>query len=42
MSVAEGLFHWTMIVGTCGIWYPVYRARKHQADRTTRTYGEDR
>jgi hypothetical protein len=38
MSAVEGMFHWTMIVCTVGIWYPVYRARKHAADRTTRTY----
>jgi cbb3-type cytochrome oxidase subunit 3 len=37
MSVAEGAFHAFMIICTCGVWYPVYRARKHQADRTTVT-----
>lgn len=38
MSVAEGTFHALMIIFTCGIWYPVYRARKHGVDRTTTTY----
>ena len=37
MSVAEGLVHWTLIFCTCGLWYPVYRARKHSVDRTTTT-----
>jgi len=37
MSVIEGAFHALMIVCTCGLWYPVYRARKHAADRTTTT-----
>ena len=37
MSVAEGTVHWFMIVCTCGLWWPVYRARKHAADRTTTT-----
>jgi hypothetical protein len=26
-----------MIVMTCGMWYPVYRLRKHQVDRTSKT-----
>lgn len=38
MSVAEGAFHLTMVVATCGLWYPVYRARKHSVDRTLTTY----
>ena len=38
MSVMEGAFHWFMIICTCGMWYPVYRARKHNADRTTKTH----
>jgi hypothetical protein len=38
MSAAEGMVHAFMIVCTCGLWYPVYRARKHAADRTTTTY----
>lgn len=37
MSVGEILVHWTMIICTFGMWYPVYRARKHKADRTTTT-----
>lgn len=38
MSAAEGAVHAFLIVGTCGLWYPVYRLRKHAADRTTVTY----
>jgi hypothetical protein len=38
MSAAEGMMHGLMIMFTCGLWYPVYRARKHAADRTTTTY----
>lgn len=38
MSVIEGLFHGLMICCTVGLWYPVYRARKHAVDRTTTTY----
>lgn len=38
MSAVEGLVHALMIVCTCGLWYPLYRARKHAADRTTTTY----
>jgi hypothetical protein len=37
MSVAEGVLHAFMTVCTCGLWYPVYRARKHAVDRTTTT-----
>jgi hypothetical protein len=37
MSVAEGAFHAFMIICTCGLWYPVYRAWKHAVDRTTTT-----
>lgn len=38
MSVLEGAFHALMIMCTMGLWYPVYRARKHAVDRTTTTY----
>lgn len=38
MSVAEGSVHAFLIVFTFGLWYPVYRARKHSVDRTTTTY----
>lgn len=38
MSAIEGLFHALMIVCTVGMWYPVYRLRKHSVDRTTTTY----
>ncbi len=37
MSVIEGAFHAFMIIRTAGLWYPVYRARKHAVDRTTTT-----
>lgn len=37
MSVAEGAVHVFLIVMSCGLWYPVYRARKHGADRHSRT-----
>jgi hypothetical protein len=35
MSTGWGVFHGVMILFTCGMWYPVYRAHKHSADRTT-------
>jgi hypothetical protein len=41
MSVAEGMLHWLLIMCTCGLWYPFYRARKHKLDRTLRTYGRE-
>lgn len=37
MGAVEGGFHVFMCVMTCGLWYPVYRLRKHQADRTSTT-----
>jgi len=37
ISGAEGLVHGLLIMFTCGLWYPVYRARKHALDRTTTT-----
>lgn len=33
MSTGALAFHWTMIVCTCGFWYPVYAARRRQANR---------
>lgn len=30
-------FHWTMIICTCGLWYPVYAAHKHHAGRKSVT-----
>lgn len=38
MSGAERAVHTLLIVGTCGLWYPVYLARKVQANRVIRTY----
>jgi hypothetical protein len=40
MGSGEGAFHAIMILCTCGLWYPVYRMRKHQADRTSKTVVE--
>ncbi len=37
MSVAEGTVWAIVIVCTCGLAYPAYRARKHKLDRTTTT-----
>lgn len=39
MSGAERAVHTLLIMGTCGLWYPVYLARKAQANRVTRTHG---
>jgi len=38
MSVIEGTVHIIMTICTCGLWYPVYRMRKHSVNRTTTTY----
>jgi hypothetical protein len=38
LSVTETLVHAFAILCTGGFWYPVYRMRKHQAERTTKTY----
>jgi hypothetical protein len=37
MSMAETACWWFAVTVSCGILYPVYRARKHAADRTTVT-----
>lgn len=37
MSVLEGTFWFFAVVCSCGLLYPVYRARKHKLDRTFRT-----
>jgi hypothetical protein len=37
MSIVEGAGWWFAIFLTCGLAYPLYRARKHKADRTTVT-----
>lgn len=29
-------FHWCMILGTCGLWYPIYASRRRA--RSTVTY----
>lgn len=31
----EELFHWTMIICTCGFWYPVYASRKRSKRSVT-------
>jgi hypothetical protein len=38
MSAGELILHLTMILCTCGMWYPVYRSRKSKIDRTTNVY----
>lgn len=38
MSAGEAAFHWLMIFGTCGFWYPVYSYRKHKKARTVHYY----
>jgi len=35
-SYAGTLFHWTMIVCTCGIWYPIYASAKRKRRTVTR------
>lgn len=37
MGAGSMIFHWTMIICTCGFWYPVYAARKRAADRKSVT-----
>ena len=34
MGAGEAAFHWTMIICTCGFWWPVYAARRRKANRT--------
>lgn len=36
MSIAEGIFHAFMIVMTCGLWIPVYLARRRSLKTVTR------
>jgi hypothetical protein len=38
MSPGEGALHWTMIVLTCGFWYPVYHLRKRKLHNTVSLY----
>lgn len=40
MGAGWALFHAVMIAGTCGLWYPVYRAHKASAAKVTRTYDQ--
>lgn len=37
MSIGEGLAWWVMIICTCGLAWPLYRARRHKLNRTTTT-----
>lgn len=37
LSNTETLVWWTLVIGSCGILYPAYRARKHAAERKTVT-----
>lgn len=41
IGAPEMLAHALLIICTCGLWYPVYRARKTRAERrsVTRHYG---
>jgi hypothetical protein len=39
MHAGEAVFHGVMILFTCGLWYPVYKHRKNQLDRTVKHYG---
>jgi len=38
MSVGEGLVWVFLVTVSCGILYPVYRARKHKLNRTSTTF----
>ena len=38
MGATEGILHWTMIICTVGLWYPVYRHRRNALNRTTKFY----
>lgn len=38
MSAPEKLFHTFMLMCTCGIWYPVYAARRDSIRRVTKHY----
>jgi hypothetical protein len=38
MGSVEGICHGIMLIGTAGLWYPVYRMRKNYLNRRTRTY----
>lgn len=29
-------FHWTMIICTCGLWYPVYASKRRARSTVTR------
>ena len=36
LGYSETVFHWCMIIGTCGLWYPVYASRKRSKRTVTR------
>lgn len=38
LGAGEELFHWCMIICTCGLWYPVYASRKRSKRSVTRFY----
>lgn len=35
LGIFEELFHWTMIICTCGLWLPVYLSRKRSKRSVT-------
>jgi hypothetical protein len=35
LGYAEEAFHWLMIIGTCGLWLPVYLSRKRSKRSVT-------
>lgn len=37
LSNTETGLWWLLVIGTCGIFYPLYKMRKHAAERKTRT-----
>ena len=38
LGYGEEIFHWTMILCTCGLWLPVYLSRKRSKRSVTRLY----
>lgn len=36
LGYGEEMFHWLMIICTCGLWYPVYASRRRSKRTVTR------
>ena len=36
LGYGEELFHWCMIICSCGLWYPIYASRKRSKRTVTR------